>query len=683
MIVWRTMFADQLPPANLPVAPPVLIGREAELARMTQAGAPRRIVISGEPGIGKTSLCLWFAHGVADEYPDGQIFADWTGYEDTLARLTAALGRREPGQYRRFTRRRRVLVVIDDVPGGVDLGPLIPSGAGCALLVTSRGRPKAPKALHIELGPLSEHDATALLGSVAGPDRVSGDGDDALRLIRQCGAIPLAVSLAGAELATRFNWAVGYVADRVEAERQTRGQEDGNLLDVAYAFLNEPERDALCALSAVEEDEIPLWKLAAVTALKEPEAIQLAGRLSRSRLVELDGVDAAGSPRYRVREPVREYIGFLAVMAERRRPGVRDRWERRLARASMAREERDPPGEIREQVYPHLLNGDAVEALSKASDALSLARERDDPRWIAVSSAALAEIHTELGESAEAERMALSVLRLGDAESTARALRCLGRLARRQRAHQRAIALLTEARKAAEETTDHRELTRIVAELAVAHAASGSVSPATRLLSEADRLAAERDVRETWVPSAVLWSKGVVAMYGGLYPQAADLLTKLLGSPAVRSLQRGWALQARARVHLLSHEHAAAVADAEEGAAIFRSMHNPFGIAHCLTVSGTAATRTGRQGRALKDLQWAREAFRRCEDRYMYAKTTFDLGHAFFVAGLTKNAGRLQREAATLFDDLGESGLAGQALRAAHRSDATESVQWQSVREAP
>lgn len=69
---------EVIKPAQLPVAPARLVGRDEELAALT-AGArdrphwtPTIVAIDGPAGVGKTALALRWAHDIASQYKIGR-----------------------------------------------------------------------------------------------------------------------------------------------------------------------------------------------------------------------------------------------------------------------------------------------------------------------------------------------------------------------------------------------------------------------------------------------------------------------------------------------------------------------------------------------------------------------------------------------------------------------------------
>ena len=80
-------------PAQLPPALAVFAGRGAELASLdallpaTARASPGRdaaavmVVLSGTAGVGKTALAVHWAHQVAAQFPDGQLYVNLQGFD--------------------------------------------------------------------------------------------------------------------------------------------------------------------------------------------------------------------------------------------------------------------------------------------------------------------------------------------------------------------------------------------------------------------------------------------------------------------------------------------------------------------------------------------------------------------------------------------------------------------------
>jgi len=227
----------------LPRAPRGFQGRGAELAALGRAAAGEAPVclVTGPAGVGKTALALHWAHRNAAAFPDGRLFADLRGFSDTgepaamevLREFLLVLGvapRRVPESvpaaaalFRSLTDRRRLLVVLDNARDSAAVRQLLPGGADCVTLVTSRNRLEgliaSDAARPVPVDVLEPRDGTALLAGVLGEERVHAEPVAARRLAELCGGLPLALRVTAARLAGRPRWTLAGLADELADER--------------------------------------------------------------------------------------------------------------------------------------------------------------------------------------------------------------------------------------------------------------------------------------------------------------------------------------------------------------------------------------------------------------------------------------------------------------------------------
>jgi DNA-binding SARP family transcriptional activator/tetratricopeptide (TPR) repeat protein len=233
--------AELIAPRQLPMDGRVLIGRDTELAAVLAACAqggrngarPVVVALDGQGGIGKTALALRAAHQLAGEHPDGQLYVDLQGANaglepipdaQALAAFLRALGDRQSAgsnaselaaRFRTMTADSRLLLFLDNAVDAGQVGSLLPAGPRCTVLVTSRQRLVTLDAsLRLSLGTLQEPAARAVLTAFTGDETARGDADIA-RVAELCGGLPLALRIAAARLASRTDWSVADLAERL------------------------------------------------------------------------------------------------------------------------------------------------------------------------------------------------------------------------------------------------------------------------------------------------------------------------------------------------------------------------------------------------------------------------------------------------------------------------------------
>jgi tetratricopeptide (TPR) repeat protein/transcriptional regulator with XRE-family HTH domain len=232
--------AGAVVPRQLPAAVREFAGRRGELELLSglldEAGAVRPAVvisaIGGMAGIGKTTLAVHWAHRVASQFPDGQLYVNLRGFHpsgqpadpaDALRGFLDALnvpGGRMPASleaqaalYRSMTAGRRMLIVLDNARDAEQVRPLLPGGSGCLVVVTSRiqltGLAAIEGARQLTLDVLSEAEAREFLRLRLGAARLDAEPGAAGELIRLCGRLPLALAIAAARVSGRSRLPIG------------------------------------------------------------------------------------------------------------------------------------------------------------------------------------------------------------------------------------------------------------------------------------------------------------------------------------------------------------------------------------------------------------------------------------------------------------------------------------------
>ncbi|MGA4845006.1 BTAD domain-containing putative transcriptional regulator [Streptomyces sp. G5(2025)] len=209
----------------LPRMPRGFHGRAGELTALSRAAAGEAPVclVTGPAGVGKTALVTHWAHRNREQFPGGLLYADLRGFSETgepallevLREFLLALGvapRRIPEStgapsalFRSLCGDRQLLVVLDNARASEQVRELLPGGARCVTVVTSRYRLRgliaSDAARPVPVDVLEPEDSTALLAAVLGTERVLAEEVAARRLAELCGGLPLALRVAAARLA--------------------------------------------------------------------------------------------------------------------------------------------------------------------------------------------------------------------------------------------------------------------------------------------------------------------------------------------------------------------------------------------------------------------------------------------------------------------------------------------------
>ena len=345
LTIWRRLSAAVEPPRaplrrpaatvprQLPAGLPDFAGRQSDLAALdgsaktAASGRAKSIIaITGMAGVGKSALALRWAHRTAARFPDGQLYLDLRGScaevptptREALGTLLRGLGMSEheipadqpcrEGVYRSLLAGRRVLVVLDNALNAEHVRPLLPPGVDCLTLVTSRNRLSGlvarEGARRVRLEPLAPEAARQVLVSVIGVDRARGHEIEIDELASQCSYLPLALRIAGANLADRPERSIAdYVRELRQGDRLGSLVVDGegvrSALDASYRSLDRDAQKMFRQLARVRETD---FTPRAVVGIPPAEARRLLHTLATEHLIV-----PIGTERFRLHGLLRDY----------------------------------------------------------------------------------------------------------------------------------------------------------------------------------------------------------------------------------------------------------------------------------------------------------------------------------------------------------------------------------------
>jgi predicted ATPase/DNA-binding SARP family transcriptional activator len=320
------------PLGNLPALPLELVGRDTEIAAVSDLLATARLVeIVGPGGVGKTAIALAAGRGLngCDRVAEGGVWlarleAAVTG-DDVVDVLVAALN--VGGEAALFERLKisTAVVILDNCEQVVDdvaalTVRLLDAAPGLRILCTSQVPLDVDGEVVYELTPLVLDDAVELFtrrarGQRGGRTTIASD-DVVLDLCRSLDGLPLAIELAAArtktlsidEITRRLDDRFSVLSDP-SSRRPERRRALKSTIRWSYDLLFPDDQRGLWAL-ATFAGGAPLTAVEAVLeALDVPvaAAIDVIGRLGSRSLVIAEHDDASMTVRYRLLDSIRAF----------------------------------------------------------------------------------------------------------------------------------------------------------------------------------------------------------------------------------------------------------------------------------------------------------------------------------------------------------------------------------------
>ncbi|MFI0976532.1 tetratricopeptide repeat protein [Streptomyces sp. NPDC021093] len=210
---------DQLPASSRkPLGQDELIrSLEEAVCEEQNAGNLTLVLISGMPGVGKSTVAIHLARRLRERFPDGVLYSGLNGFADGNARpadpeevldgflaalppYTAVTGpESKSNALRSALAGRSALIVLDDALDAQQVLPLLPGDGRCAVIVTSRNdllRLRSErKVLFRKMEPLRETDALEVLQEKVSPKDRAVHAQAFRDLVRHCGRLPLALTV--------------------------------------------------------------------------------------------------------------------------------------------------------------------------------------------------------------------------------------------------------------------------------------------------------------------------------------------------------------------------------------------------------------------------------------------------------------------------------------------------------
>ncbi|MFA1539085.1 ATP-binding protein [Actinomadura monticuli] len=643
---------------SLPKDIPDFVNRDAMLRRIGDAAGSAAAntgaicTINGMAGVGKTTLAVHAAHGLADSFPDGALFLDLHGHSAdqapvspnrALEALLHALGlgpeqvpeslEERAALWRSQTADSRQLVLLDNAADWGQVVPLIPAGP-CLTIITSRRRLVLDGGSVVGLNALATQDAVQLLNRVVGAERLRGHSDEVREIVTRCGRLPLAVRLVAGHLQSHPAWTPGNLLSEMTA---SGGRDDVPVpgqngvmaaLHPSYEGIAPDHQRLLRRLALHPGPEFGVHAAAMLYGGSLAETVAGLDALSDQSLLE-----EPAYRRYRMHDLVRDYVSRRAhedppAEASAAEDRVIDyytvvtlRAERiinLLGSRDFEHEVEHPPSEI--------------PAFASHTEAMT---------WLEIERPnlhACVELAVDTGRPARAARLARAMayfLRLGGHWQDAADL-C--------RRAARWCADLGDATCAA----DMKFLSGDIARL------SGHQSEARAFYEEA--LEVYHDLADRHWEARTLHSIGDIERTQRRYDEAIGIYTRALNAyvSTGNRLATARALHSIADAHRLAGAGEAAMDHYQTILGIYRELNDPVGTARALHGIADVHVLNGDGARALPSFQDALRTYRELGDRLGEADTLSSLGVAHIAGGNHGEGVRHLREALDLYVALGD-----------------------------
>jgi predicted ATPase/DNA-binding CsgD family transcriptional regulator len=317
--------------SSLPAPLTRFVGREAELAETAALLADTRLLtLIGSGGAGKTRLALRVVSAVADDFPDGVWFVDFSPLSDgefVWDRVAMTMGVKEPGPGKtladavgRYLAHRQALLVLDNCEHVVEtaaevVATVLASAPRVKLVTTSREPLSVAGEVTWAVPPLTESDGVELFRDRARhalPQfRLRQDEREAvLDICRRLDGLPLAIELAAARTrildpsqiaaGLRDRLALLPKGPRTAPPRQATL---GASFDWSFQLLSGPEQALLRQLSVFAGG----FDAKAALAVCPAASLQLLAALTDRSLIVVERLVRHEEPRFRMLETVRQF----------------------------------------------------------------------------------------------------------------------------------------------------------------------------------------------------------------------------------------------------------------------------------------------------------------------------------------------------------------------------------------
>jgi tetratricopeptide (TPR) repeat protein/transcriptional regulator with XRE-family HTH domain len=662
-------------------------GRERELAQLTNvlegSAGPEGVVVAihaidGMAGIGKTTFAVRVAHELASRFPDGQIFLRLHGHtpgqhpvsaSDALGTLLLTVGVPAPhippdmearaSLWRDRMSTKKALLVLDDATGTEHVRPLLPSGSGTLVLITSRRRLTGlPEALPLTLDTLEPGKAAELFARLVARADVRTSDSGVINLVRLCGYLPLAISLMAGQLKHHGTWTSADLAIDLASTRDRLGAihaEEHSVtaaFDLSYADLNIDQQQLFRRLGLQPGADVDGYAAAALAGTSlVATAMQLEGLYSHHL------IDEPVRGRFRFHDLIREHARSLGLTDDRAE--LNSSIDRLLSyythsvRAADRHLARRTPVRFPTIVYNEPNHAPALATRQDAVGwmdaerlnlhaAVDFAAHNDKLQFSIAIPAAMQGFLRTYGHWSQAvalhQRALDSAHRNSDQLGEAAALTNMGDVRYLMGDYPAATANLTRAAELFHGLDDQLGEANSISTLGLVQRATGDHLGAVRNQGRALKL--YRAVGDLRGEAVALGDLGFAQYLIGDYPSAKASLTRALQLYSDLGDQNGQAtaLHFLGTVQSVTEDYSESIASLTRSLALYRGTGTPWGEANALAALGDVQRLTGESSAANANLAQALQLYRELGHRSGESETQNSIGELLQSSSDYENA---------------------------------------------
>jgi tetratricopeptide (TPR) repeat protein len=334
------------PPSQLPRDIRDFAGRDDILSALDEASGvaagqphPSVVALAGQPGVGKTTTTVRWAHRSTTHFPHGTLFLDLRGVgaaprmeaSDAVDVFLAALGypadqivgpAGRAAKLRSLLAQRPMLVVLDNAADSEHVDPLLGVLDQCVVVVTSRQRLTALAVRHgvpiVTVSPLPTAESAQMLARRIGT-RSRHEPEALSDLAHLCGGLPLALNLVAERAASRTAAKLSTMVTQLrDHDLLLHIGDDGDGISLSQAFtlsyrgLGSSEAGLFRRLGIHPGTEVSIAALAAISGMPASDTRRAVDVLMSAHLVQ----QPADIDRYRIHDLLHHYATALAASDE-------------------------------------------------------------------------------------------------------------------------------------------------------------------------------------------------------------------------------------------------------------------------------------------------------------------------------------------------------------------------------